>query len=290
MPLNIFELLPKLTDDMPRWAKITAFFVVLFLAVYLYLAPTFVDGQVVGQTANGGFIPYRGVDINVNIDSRTLKFKTNEDGYWSVPLVSRLPDQVRLMVYHEDDHAFYEVVIDSFNVWTGDFRILVQNDPPGMELTTLASTGSGWSRHLAQWLGITNTVAGELVIENAEIDPLEQQKVSQTVADLVAQALGTRSSELNESHPLSGRGAPRYLQRIQIVQSVENQYGITIPDEHWRSLHTLAELADYVYKRQLLHSKTNEQPEGVNVNWNQMQQQYDPATRPKYVPDSSPKQ
>jgi hypothetical protein len=43
-----------------------------------------------------------------------------------------------------------------------------------------------------------------------------------------------------------------YVQRLQLIRGVEQQFQIAIPDEHWQQMETVEQLADYVEKLQQL--------------------------------------
>ena len=81
----------------------------------------------------------------------------------------------------------------------------------------------------------------------------EQESIRQTVERLYASVA---------QKPVSRTGSPSllgdstrslsYVQRIQLISAIEEQFQITIPDEHWQQMDTVAQLADYVEKRKLL--------------------------------------
>ena len=104
---NGLGLISKKFSEMPLWVQIITYFVLLALYVYLFLCPRFVNGQMVVKTGHGGLIPYRGVDLQISVEGRVLKFKTNESGYWSIPVVSMLPDSIRLQVYQRGRHPIW---------------------------------------------------------------------------------------------------------------------------------------------------------------------------------------
>lgn len=43
-----------------------------------------------------------------------------------------------------------------------------------------------------------------------------------------------------------------YDQRMQLIKAIEQQFQITIPDEHWQQMETVGQLVDYVEKRRQL--------------------------------------
>ncbi len=111
----------RLTQSFLPWAQITAYFVLLFFCIYLYLAPRFVDGQLAARTGNKGFVPYRGGALQAHTAGRVLEFSANEDGFWSVPITSRFPETVRIHVQHEDKGTWHEIVLNPKDIWTTSF-------------------------------------------------------------------------------------------------------------------------------------------------------------------------
>ena len=129
--------------QLPKSARVVVYFLMLFAFLYLLFVPRFINGQIVAKTNSGGIVPYRGVEIQTRLDGRTLKYQTNEDGYWSIPIVSRFPEAVRLQVYHQDEHAWYETTIEAVHVWkkiwNNEFRVTILSNPSGLKVESMAS-------------------------------------------------------------------------------------------------------------------------------------------------------
>ncbi|MGA1868026.1 MAG: hypothetical protein ACMUJM_05695 [bacterium] len=287
------RFISKKFSEMPTWVQVMTYIVLLCLYVYLYMAPRFLNGQVVAVTENGGIIPYRGVDLQTSIEGRLLKFKTNESGYWSIPVVARLPQSMRIQIYHEDDHAWHDVTIKASNVFlTKEFRLIVNNDPPGFKMERIAWQSDTRSRESLMtsnkdyMAGIAE--AGELIIpeqiETTMKNEQLQKDIRQKVNDLV-RSITKAGIDVNTSVPLSGRGAPTYIQRIQIIQAIEKDFNIKIPDEHWKALSSSDQLSDYIYKRKLLE---HYDPKLYSIqqaeDWVNVQQQAPKDQRPIFDP------
>ena len=115
-----------------RVAKVRAsggLFISVDRLLVLLLAPRFINGQIVAKTKSGGIIPYRGTEMQVRQEGRTLKYQSNEDGYWSIPIVSRFPELVRIQVYNQDESAWFETKIEAVDVWKDLEQRISHNSP-----------------------------------------------------------------------------------------------------------------------------------------------------------------
>lgn len=106
-----FGLITSKFGSMPKAVQVFTYLIFVCLVVYLYLSPRVITGQIVATTENGGFVPYRGIQIQTHVQGHLLKFRTNEFGYWTIPLVNRLPDDVTIQVFHEDDKSWVPVTL-----------------------------------------------------------------------------------------------------------------------------------------------------------------------------------
>ena len=131
----LWKFIARAYDVLPIWAKVPAFFLILLSWLYLYLAPRFVNGQIVVESPRGGVLHYRGTPIHAMVDGRLLKFKSNENGYWSVPVVSRLPGAIRLQVFHQDARTWFDVKLPWSDLWFNrNQRLVVTNGPNTIRL------------------------------------------------------------------------------------------------------------------------------------------------------------
>jgi hypothetical protein len=278
--LNVLEkFLFERFRDMPAWVRVTSYLVMLLLFVYLALVPRFVDGQlVIKDPSSGGLVPYRGGQLQVQVEGRSYKFSANEDGFWSVPIISRLPVALEIQVFHDDKGQWFPVTFSGARLWQLDaHRIEVWESVPHVRI---AARGAAWLDALVP------QARAELVlpqgIEPPAGDP-ELRKVERSVMTLIAQATGIKRVKINRRFPLSGRGAPSYLERVRIIQAIEKEHGIRIPDEHWRSMATAGDLAEYVVRRELLNEVYPEL-KGSDKSWPAIQQSLPPDRRPVYRP------
>ena len=124
--------------SMPAWVRVFTYIFVLFLSAYLLLAPRFINGTVEFPAASGTFKPYRGADLRVHVEGRTLKFTAGEDGYWSIPLVSRLPHTVTVELHLPDQDTWARVLIKPSAIWEHElksesFKLLVNPNASNTE-------------------------------------------------------------------------------------------------------------------------------------------------------------
>ncbi len=283
---NIWDFMIKTFGKMPQWVQVSTYFALLLLCIYLYLVPSFANGQLVAVTEAGGRVPYRGIDMSVHVGGRNLKFKTNEAGYWSIPVVSRLPEQIRVNIYHEDQHAWFPVVLDWTKLWRGDFEIKISDKEPYFEVELVENADNvGGNRNGYSDKGLVlmraaygaGLIVPSAVLQRAQNGSLEGE-IREEIYKTVSKSMNRTSNQVNDSTPFSGSGGPSYVQRIQAIEELERTFSIQIPDEHWRSIDTVGGLIDYVYKRKLLE-KENPALYQSEQNWPQIQQSAPPEQR-----------
>lgn len=249
------DFLERNFQKLPKWARVTVYFVALGVLIYLLLVPRFINGQIVAVTKNGGMIPYRGVDIQMRVDGRTMKYQTNEDGYWSVPVISRIPESVRLQVFHQDDQSWYETTIAASDIWkkpwSNEFRITILRVPPSLRIENIAGQLT---------LPILNSaVAGELALPSnvqstAAKSSARKSEIDQALKEVYLAIIGKKIDGDIANVLIGDDSKLDYVERIQFIQAVENSQQTKIPDRHWKFFRTLGELSDYLYKRKLLEA------------------------------------
>jgi hypothetical protein len=240
---------------MPSAVRVFTYLFLLTLFAYLTVVPRFVNGQLVIASKNGGSKPYRGGELAMHVAGRVFKFKANEDGYWSVPVISLLPHTVRVQVYLVDADEWYPVDFRWLDLWTHDaFRLAVITNPPGVGIVS-ARASAGPSRiraalaRAAQWL-VPDAVAGVLQVPpDARASSAELSRVQREVVTAVGQVTGRDAGDITSGFPLTGASAPSYVQRIEIIGRLERVFSVRIPDEHWNFLMNVGELVDYLQKR-----------------------------------------
>lgn len=250
----MFKFISENFSKMPKWVQVVTWFVMLFLTVYLYISPRFINGHSVMQLPNGGSLDYRGAILRTHIAGRVLKYKTNEDGYWSVPVVSRLPQSMTLELYHEDKHAWFEVRLDAQSIWMNNLgmnivKLVVGNDdqePVKLELVSQLGEFNNTAMKYAS--AITS-----FVVPVAHADPeasaaiaIRKKEVAENLKVIMADVLNKEPHEIKLEQKLSGRDAPSYMQRLQIIQQTEQKFNIKVQDEEWRNMSTASELVDHI--------------------------------------------
>lgn len=239
-------------SKMPSWVRVVTWFALLFLVVYLYVSPRFINGQMVVLLDNGGTVEYRGATLRTQVEGRGLKFKTNEDGYWSVPVVSRMPFQaIHLQVYHEDAKAWYDVDIDGATVWSSvlgakEIRLQVSSNPPSVKQTVLAQRGRlhGLAQAVMRAAG---SVAWAQQPE-AEEAKAGKKQIASRLSAIIAKEAGAERSKAGPEYRLTGKGAPSYPQKLSIIKATEKEFSVKMPDEAWQAMSTAGDLAEYVYQ------------------------------------------
>jgi acyl carrier protein len=277
---NIETFLFKQFPNQPLWVRALAYLVLLGVFVYLILIPRFIDGQlVVKDPSTGGLIPYRGANIQMQVDGRDYKFKSNEGGYFSIPIVSKLPSPVEFQVFHEDKAQWFKVKFTAIDAWGTESRqVEISNNTPYVQVASLPSTdATSMLSSIFNQLGLLNfpnAYAGELVVPSpslAESDnsvteqtgtgaPLAQQSqedtsVRITVTQEISKVLGKTPDQIDEAFPLIGDQAPSYVLKIQIIEKLEQDFELKIPDEHWKVLTNVGELVNYIQQRNLLQQR-----------------------------------
>ncbi|MBF0341306.1 MAG: hypothetical protein HQL95_10150 [Magnetococcales bacterium] len=143
----MWNLIQAWYRDLPEKYKIIAFFVVLIASVYLLMSPTFINGRMVIRSVSGGEIPYAGGTLQMRSEGRVLKFTVSDDGDWSIPLISRIPSDIELQVYHVDDKEWHNVPLSVSDVYFSKkiFKIVVQKTLPKFVLSQDKSLDSEMS-------------------------------------------------------------------------------------------------------------------------------------------------
>jgi len=281
----IFQTFPK----MPAPVRIVTYLVILLLFVYLILVPRFVDGQIVKKIPDaGGFIPYRGTDLQIQVDGRAYKFRTNEDGWFSIPIIGRMPESLTVQVFHADKNLWFPVTLSAASIWSPhSHEIEILDDKPYVTMSD-ASWSAGANRLLARAAGaLLHSADAQTLVLGSTIPALpeaERTAIRSEVFALYAKVGGRPAAQVEASTSLAdaANGGLTYTQRIQLVTAIEQKYRISIPDEHWQAMSNVGQLADYVAKRQQLAQATGEQKSTQARSWAQIQQSFPPSERPVY--------
>ena len=335
--MDVFEFLLGKFRFIPPWLRNITYMTLLIVFVYLILGPRLITGQVVARTEGGGYVPYRGVNIQTLVSGHVLRFTTNEFGYWAIPVVNRLPSSIKIQMFHEDDNSWFPITINYADLWLHEFRFVVTNEAPFVEVEIVDRRP--WTSFgpevLAALVGqlVHPAAAGRLIVVTpppklpvvgtpdppgpapektslptlprvvvptlqtvpsapapASVAPGETsdeipQPIMNSVREAVARATGANVSEVSPSFSFSAAGKLDYIKRIQVIESVEQRNNLKIPDEHWRSLNTVGELAEYVFDRKRLEEEFPGVKEPKNRNdWYEIQQRLPENLKLIFVP------
>jgi len=247
------------------------------------------DGHLsIKDPTTGRSIDYRGAELRMNVEGRTYKYAANEDGYWSIPIVSKLPEGLEFEVHDVDNDMWHPVKLSLLQVWQkGPHKLEITNSPPFIKIVSSVDSskiGPRISIAFSHWLSIKSTqaLAGELQLPPnvmaTSLTNAEKVRIRSSVIDVVSKIIGKKASEIGSNYSLTGDKAPTYVQRIQIIEALEKEFNLMIPDEHWKSLETTGQLIDYVEKRQILLKSKQELPK----DWQGIQQSFPPEERPRF--------
>jgi|SRR5262245_24592784 len=285
----LFQAFPK----MPLAVRVFTYLVILGLFVYLVLVPRFIDGQlVVKESATGGILPYRGADLQIQVDGRPYKFRSNEDGFFSIPVISRLPEGLEIQILHADKQLWFPVQLSTADIWgVRSHRIEVLAEKPFVRLLGASAEPTLLAHVLAGGLGWLASPARAQTIHLPDASkarelPLpapERQTIQSEVEVAYAKAAGKPAGGVGPSSPLTdGERGLTYFQRIQLVTSLERTFGLTIPDEHWQQMTTLGQLVDYVEKRKQIERALPPREKASARTWPEIQQSFPVDARPVY--------
>lgn len=285
--------LEKNFGKLPKWARVTSYFVMLLLFVYMSLAPRFINGQVVAMKKSGGTVPYRGVDLQIRMDGRTMKFQTNEDGYWSIPLASRLPESVRLKVYHQDESAWFEATIETMDIWkkiwSNEFRVTVSSEEPRLKIELVARTEHSILKGIVRLANALIATASAELFLPATIKPevvrdvaKEKKSVDSEILQAYVKAAGTSAPDNLAAVPIVGKSGLSYVERIDMISGIEAKLDIKIPDQHWKSFRTLGEISDYVIKRKALEANDSKFRVNQSNDWADIEVNSPAEQRPQF--------
>ena len=247
--------------EMPLAVRVITYLFILLLFGYLLLVPKFINGELELRMESGGSIPYRGVDLKMHVDGRLLKFRSNEDGIWSIPLLGHIPRSVEVRIFHEDQGLWYPVTFKLSDIWRKDyFQVEILSSSPWVTVAALdADSALGTFASVLKFLGLepSDAMAGRLELPESSsvsgaLSPEELHTIQSKVFNAVSNATGKELGTISRNLPLRGTSAPTYAERIKIILALENRFKLRIPDEHWRYMDTVGELVDYMEARRAL--------------------------------------
>lgn len=287
---GIDKLLFDKFSQMPAWVRVLTYLVLLTVFIYLVLLPRFVDGQlVVRDPSSGGLLPYRGADLQVHVDGRSYKFRSNEEGYFSIPIIGRLPEAIEVKVLHVDRGFWFPIRFSVTELWTKkNHSIEILDDKPFVRLVgseTARSFVEPGNQPLLAWL-LPSAHAQVLHLPPSlrpaatELPAPERERIQNEVEQTYAKVSGKSQANVQPGARLTGSEGLGYTQRIQLITAVERKFNLKIEDEHWQAMTSVEQLSDYVVKRKQIEQAA---PADVRSKpWAQIQQSFPVEQAPVY--------
>ena len=108
--------------------------------------------------------------------------------------------------------------------------------------------------------------------------------ISAKVSQTTARVLGQNPAAIPLAFRLDRRNGVSYVQRIQVIQDLEKLFAVKIPDEHWRRLVTIDEIARYIFDRkQLAKSFPQIKKYQKQNDWPRIQQSIPADKKPVFI-------
>lgn len=244
----IYEGTFRLLGDMPRWAKIAFFFILIALMVYVLLSPRLVVGSVRAMVDEEKFKPVRAMSIQTQIMGHTHKVTTNDEGTWAIPLASAFPKKLELLLLFDDVAAIEPVNIDTMDLWIHDSVVIYVkgNEVDRVEIASSPTDAiSGALTWIASLAGTAALADDTVPVPADNAPPAELSPSSDDVRATVVEILSREATTDAES----GTSDSQLLNRQNVIETIEKEFSLPIPDEHWQKLKTAEDLAGYVDTR-----------------------------------------
>jgi|GEM_PF-5088743 len=249
----IYEGTFRLLGDMPRWAKIAFFFILIALMVYVLLSPRLVVGSVRAMVDEEKFKPVRAMSIQTQIMGHTHKVTTNDEGTWAIPLASAFPKKLELLLLFDDVAAIEPVKIDTMDLWIHD-SVVIYVKGNEVDRVEIASSTTGrissaltWIASLAGTAALADDTA-PVPADDAAPDTAPPAELSPSPDDVRATVVEILAREATTDAG-SGSADNQILNRQNVIELIEKEFSLPIPDEHWQKLKTAEDLAGYVDTR-----------------------------------------
>lgn len=287
--LNIIEkILFEKFSEMPPFIRVLTYLVMLVLFIYLLLAPNFIDGHLKIKDPNTSrLIDYRGAELRMHIEGRTYKFTADEHGYWSIPVVSKLPKGFEFDVHDIDNDIWHKVKLSFFHIWLNKTcELEINNDPPTIYMVYNRDNDKLYSRlfyGFIQYIPIKSKQALAAELMNPvqlplSLSEIEKARIKNSILLKISEITGKQLNEINQYFPLTGKKSPTYIQKIKLIQELEQEFSLVIPDEHWKYMENAGQLIDYLQKRQILFK--NKPNSYRKEDWPAIQRSFPPNRRP----------
>jgi|GEM_PF-110137 len=234
----IVDILWKKFDVMPRPVKILTYLLILSLFSYLLLIPSFICGNCFIEDKDGRLIPNRAGIITTNIEGKSIKVKIDEEGYWAMPVVSKLPNKIKLHFWHEDKAD--EILISLPALWiSSTHEVHLKGNPPKFCLVSLAIQIAPKITHA---LALIKCLWGPQLAYG-------QDEITGKVYAAIINLGGGTQPHLSPSVQLKSDLHFDRLKLIKLVMSLEREFNIKIRDEDWEKWVTVQDIIDYLKKR-----------------------------------------
>ena len=241
----------KKWDKLPAAFRVLSYFILLFTYIYILLMPKFIDGIITFQNEKGGWFPYRNANIEYYIDGRLIKATTNESGYWSLPLINYLPHSIEITVKKIEDNSPMPINLGVGSIWTNKlnnnyFKLQVLGD---LLKIKEPEKRSKTSYILGKKLYAESLKLPEVIINTATTTPISfiENKIIDNVKELC-----TNADVVNKQYSITDVSNVSKLNQIVLVEKIQKDFNIDIPDDHWVKLNIVNDVIEYVNSRLVL--------------------------------------
>lgn len=284
----LFQQFPK----MPQPVRVLTYLVMLVLFSYLLLIPKFIDGHIkVFVPSAGAMKDYRGAQLRMAVDGRIYKYCANEDGFWSLPVISKLPNAVVFEIYDKDKDEWHKLELSFLQVWQkGPYEIEVRDKPPFVSIAHRSK--SSLVSHLYYVMNdlfsffSRDALAGMLYLPSSKLSSSlsdnEKTEIQEKVLRIISKSLNKPLRKISMNTPLTGQGAPSNSEKILFISELENAFTLKIPDEHWQAFETVGQVVDYIKKRIILQKNSNNKNSNAGKDWEAIKNSYPTKSRPAY--------
>ncbi len=293
---GLFKFLKIKFDELPRVIQIIVYLVLLVVFVYMLLFPRVISGRIYFKDSDGGHHPYRSAIIILHQSGREYKFLTNENGFWTIPLFSFLPGKVRLMVIRSGTEVQIPVEIDfSSLIKNGIFKsdLEMEMDPIKAEIRIVSTFNDGgrFFRAGSRFVELISPTFQTLSAQELQLtEPMNSYNfdselrsmgdINSRVLQIISESLSVYNQDLSRDFELTFKNNIDVFERIIIVENVEKEFNLEIPDEHWNNLTTVNQIADYIYNRDILLEYVREKGYEENESYRMMIQSLPEDERP----------
>lgn len=248
--------------SLPIWARLITYFVMLALYVYLTLTPSFIWGECLIQEADGSVTPFRGGGVHCIIEGRTIKGQINEEGVWSVPVVSKLPSAIE--VYFLSERRQYPLTFKT-SIWSQTkHKVYFHENPTGFSIAEVQSSSplhllAEFFQGVLRSLSVPEAFAQKKPVVKKTPVPFKKMTapkmavIADPIADRVritiARNLGVDASQITPTTSLLRGADITQLKRIRLVTDLQKEFDVRITDEEWNLAYTTADATELVRRK-----------------------------------------